>query len=198
MKDNFSVQAKTYAMFRPEYPNELIDFVLSKVNTKLLALDLATGNGQIAKKLSPHFDKVFATDISTKQLENAAQKDNIIYKLESAEQTEFEDGSFDLITIGQAVHWLDFSKFYPEMYRILKPDGIFAILGYGLLTTNPRADKIIRHLHDDILGPYWDKERQYVINEYKTVPFPFREIDAPAFQNAFEWLIEQLIGYLES
>src|SRR6478672_8900004 len=143
MKDNFSVQANAYARFRPHYPEEMIAAIVSHVKTKNVALDIATGNGQVAQQLSPYFTTVFATDISEKQIENAAPMPNIVYKVEAAEDTEFEDDQFDLITVAQAVHWLDFDHFYREVERILKPDGIFAVLGYGLLLTNPESDVII-------------------------------------------------------
>lgn len=198
MKDNFSAQAKKYAQNRPQYPDALIDYISSFASERHKALDLATGNGQVAQKLSGRFDLVFATDISQKQLDHAVQAPNISYKLEKAEHTSFEDNSFDLITVAQAIHWFDFSIFYKELYRILKPDGVFAVLGYGLFSTNERADKIIRHFYHDIVGPYWDAERRYVEENYETVPFPFKEIETIPWANDFEWTASQLFGYLES
>lgn len=108
MKDNFSKQAVDYSKFRPQYPEEMIEYILSFVNNKSSALDVATGNGQVAHKLSAHFEKVSATDISQKQLDNAIQADNIIYSKESAEKTSFQNHQFDLIVVAQAVHWFDF------------------------------------------------------------------------------------------
>lgn len=84
MKDNFSKQAVDYSKFRPQYPEEMIRYLISFVDNKSIALDLATGNGQVAHKLSAHFKNVFATDISQKQLDNAIQAENIIYQKESA------------------------------------------------------------------------------------------------------------------
>lgn len=198
MKDNFSAQAPKYAQYRPQYPQALIDYVCSFVQTHQHALDLATGNGQVAQKLSPHFEQVYATDISEKQLSKAVQVSNITYKIEKAEITSFDDHSFDLITVGQAVHWFDFSIFYKEVYRILKPDGIFAILGYALPVTNPRADAIISHFYRDIVGPFWDAERKHIDDKYTKIPFPFKEIETMPWQNDLEWTSAQLLGYLES
>ena len=198
MKDNFSKQAVDYSKFRPQYPDEMIEYIISFVNNKSTALDLATGNGQVAHKLSAYFKKVFATDISQKQLDNAIQADNIMYSKESAEKTSFENRQFDLIVVTQAVHWFDFDSFYKEIFRILKPAGIFAILGYGLFFTNPDSDKILRTFYYDIVGPYWDAERKYLDENYETIPFPFEEIPAQKFQNEFIWSFEILIGYLQT
>lgn len=198
MKDNFSAQAVSYAQFRPGYPDALIEYITSFAAEKDAALDLATGNGQVAHKLASHFKKVFATDISEKQLAGALKADNIFYRKEPAEQTSFEDDAFNLITVAQAVHWFDFSIFYKEVYRILKPEGVFAVLGYGLLSTNERTDKILRHYYYDIVGPYWDAERKYIDEGYQTIPFPFKEIETVNWSQSFTWSFEQLAGYLET
>lgn len=196
MKDNFSKQAVDYSKFRPQYPEEMIEYIVSFVNNKSIALDIATGNGQVAHKLSAYFEKIFATDISQKQLDNAIQAKNIIYIKESAEKTSFENQKFDLIVVAQAVHWFDLGLFYKEIYRILKPEGIFAVMGYGLFSTNPDSDKILQHFYYNIVGPYWDTERKYLDENYETIPFPFEEIPAQKFENQFSWSFEALIGYL--
>jgi len=115
MKDNFSAQAKTYATYRPNYSQEFIDYIASFVKNKTAALDVATGNGQVAGKLAKHFVTVYATDISRKQLDNAVPAGNIVYKVERAEATSFDDKMFDLITVAQAIHWFDFDAFYKEV-----------------------------------------------------------------------------------
>jgi ubiquinone/menaquinone biosynthesis C-methylase UbiE len=198
MKDNFSRQASEYSKYRPHYPNEMIDYLISFAKNKSTALDIATGNGQVAHKLSAVFEKVYGIDISQNQLDNAIQASNLVYKLESAEKTSFDKGTFDLITVAQAVHWFDFDLFYKEIYRILKPDGIFAVLGYGLFSTNTESDLIIHNYYCNIVGPYWDKERKYLDENYKTIPFPFDEIKTEGFENHFIWSFEELIGYLET
>ena len=78
-KDLFSGQAEDYALYRPAYPEELFTYILSFVTEKDVAWDCATGNGQSALPLSQYFEKVFASDISRKQLEQAPKKENIEY-----------------------------------------------------------------------------------------------------------------------
>ena len=183
MKDNFSKQAPEYSKFRPQYPDEMIDYLVSFVKNKGVALDIATGNGQVAHKLSRFFKTVYAIDISQNQLNNAIPTENIIYKVASAENTFFKNQEFDLITVAQAVHWFDFDLFYKEIDRILKLDGIFAVLGYGLFSTNADSDKILRDYYHNIIGPYWDSERIYLDENYKTIPFPFDEISTESFDS---------------
>jgi ubiquinone/menaquinone biosynthesis C-methylase UbiE len=198
MKDNFSKVATLYSQFRPSYPSALFDFLIPLVHSRRNAWDAGTGNGQVAGELANYFEKVFATDLSEKQIKNAVIKKNIIYKIESAEQTSFPGNEFDLITVAQAIHWFDFSKFYNEVKRILKADGIIAVIGYDLCKIDQQVDKIIDHLYSVILNSYWDKERKYIDEHYKTIPFPFIEIPSPVFISEYHWSLDQLIGFLNS
>jgi SAM-dependent methyltransferase len=198
IKDNFSSQAELYACYRPGYPVALYEFLYSIVPGSASAWDCGTGSGQVATVLADHFEKVFATDISEEQVNNAPPRENVYYSIQRSEQTNFPDSFFDLITVAQAVHWFDFNPFYQEVRRIMKPGGILAIMGYGLLKTHDAADEIILHFYQDILGPYWDKERKYIDENYQTIPFPFEEISSPQYTNFFNWTLDDLLGYFRT
>ena len=199
MKDNFSRQAEIYARYRPAYPQTLFDFILERVEKKEAAWDCATGNGQTAKELAKHFKKVFATDISQKQIDNAEKADNIYYSLQPAEKTDFENDKFDLITVSQALHWLDTGKFYEEAKRVAKKNAWISVWTYPTLTISPEIDELVIGKHyNETLGSYWDSERKYVDDNYATLPFPFAEIKAPVFQIVLYWTIDELTGYLNS
>lgn len=198
MKDNFSTQSSQYAKFRPRYPQALYDFLLKHVSETKTAWDCATGNGQVATELAKRFEQVYATDISEKQLANAPQLPNITYKVEQAEHTDFADDAFDLITVAQAIHWFKFDEFYAEVKRTLKPNGIFAAIGYGIMHITPEIDKVVHYLYQDILGDFWDEERKYIEDNYLNIPFPFKEIAHPDFEMTTEWNFDQLVGYLET
>lgn len=199
MKDNFSKHSRQYSTFRPTYPDEAIAFILDQVPTKTSVWDCGTGNGQLAGKLSPFFQNVCATDISDNQIANAVKRDNIIYEVVSAENVSFSENTFDLITVAQAIHWFDFDKFYDKVRLTLKSAGIIAVIGYNLMTIDEACDKIVWYLYSDILGDkYWDKERKYLDEQYKTIPFPFHEIQAPAFAQKVKWDLDELTGYLNT
>src|SRR5688572_10736278 len=198
MKDNFSSQADHYARYRPSYPPELFEFIIGHVKVKDMAWDCAAGSGQTAKALAPYFNKVFATDISQKQLDNAYQAANIFYSVQPAEQTIFLNNSFDLITVSQALHWFHFDEFYTEVIRIAKPEAILAAWTYSLLHISKEIDLLTEDFHYNILHNYWDDERKYVDDEYRNIPFPFKRIDTPVFKIEYRWTIEELEGYLNT
>ncbi len=198
-KDNFSTQAALYAKFRPKYPAELYDFVLEKVKNFNTAWDCATGNGQVASRLAETFEQVFATDISQKQLDNAHQAENIHYSIAQAEKTAFPDNTFDLITVGQAIHWFDFERFFQEVRRIAKPEAIFAAWGYGTLTIdNAQANTLFQDFYQTQIGEYWDSERRFIDEEYRSIPFPFEIMESPTFAMEYEWTLTELEGYLNT
>lgn len=198
MKDNFSLQSKDYANFRPRYPVALYDFLYSNLRSFERALDVATGNGQVAAELAKRFTTVYATDISKKQLAESPILPNVFYKAEAAEDASFPDHYFDLITVAQAIHWFDFDKFYAGVKRMLKPGGLVAVIGYGLISINEHIDPWLQHFYKNITGPYWDKERKYIDELYTTIPFPFTEIPAPHLQIAYSWTRQQFIGYINT
>lgn len=198
LKDYFSTQSKAYATFRPTYPEALFQFIFKHLASRNTAWDCATGNGQVAQYLSEHFKKVYATDISQQQLDNAFQADNISYSVSPAEHTSFADHQFDLITVGQALHWFDRNKFYTEVNRIGKPGSLLAVWGYAMLYVDPAIDKIILKFYNDIVGPYWDEARRLVEEEYKSVEFPFVEIPTPKFNIDVTWTLDHITGYFES
>ncbi|MCB0730356.1 MAG: methyltransferase domain-containing protein [Ignavibacteriae bacterium] len=199
MKDKFSVQSKIYADFRPTYPKELVGYISSYCKERTLAWDVGTGNGQFAFLLSEYFQKVYATDLSANQIENARQNSKIIYKVEHAEKSNFPDKQFDLITVAQALHWFNLEKFFTEVNRTLKPKGIFAAIGYSLIKISPDIDKVINDFYTNVIGKYWDPERKLVDEKYKNIHFPFNEItNNKHFKITADWTINNLEGYLNS
>ena len=198
MKDNFSKQSDLYSKFRPGYPKQLFEFLLPLLPVKKSAWDCGTGNGQLAVTLSKYFTEVYATDISAAQITNATKKKNIIYSVQSAEDTKLPDNKFDLITVAQAIHWFDFEKFYRQVNKTLKHGGIIAIIGYDVFKINKEIDLLINEFYRKTTGPYWDKERIHIDHHYTNIPFPFKEIDTPDFAMNYNWEFEQVIGYLNT
>jgi ubiquinone/menaquinone biosynthesis C-methylase UbiE len=163
------------------------------------AWDCATGNGQAAVLLAEHFELVQATDISEKQIANAQRHPRISYSIASGENSLFPDQSFDLITVAQAYHWFNFEAFESEAKRVLKPDGILAVWGYGLITCDDDSlNNLIKFFYENVVDPYWDPERKYVDEHYRTIPFPFDELPGKEFFIEQSWNLDDLSGYFNT
>lgn len=197
--DHFGNKSENYLNYRPNYPDELYQYLSSLVVEHDLAWDCGTGNGQAAVKLANYFKQVIGTDLNQAQLDVAIKKDNIHYYCWPAEKTEIPTASVDIITVAQALHWFNFDSFYEEVRRVAKPKGIIAAWCYALGSINDEIDIEIKNLYTNILGSdYWPKERRWIDNQYQTIPFPFSTISSPHFKIEKELDFQGLIGYLNT
>jgi SAM-dependent methyltransferase len=196
-KDHFSKQASLYAKFRPQYPQELFDYLESIVPSRELAWDCATGNGQAAVALASLFDRVIATDASEKQIANAQAHERVDYRVEPAEHSNLRSETVDLVMVAQALHWFDLERFYAEARRVLKPRGVLAASAYNLLHINETIDQVVNRYYYEVVGPFWPPERDFV-EQFDNLPFPFPRIDPPKFEMKADWNLEHLIGYLRT
>jgi ubiquinone/menaquinone biosynthesis C-methylase UbiE len=198
--DHFSSTSKQYSFSRPLYPDTLYKYLSDITLNKNTAWDCATGNGQAAIGLCKYFKNVIASDASKGQLDFGFNRDNIHYKMFPAEEANIGDNHIDLITVAQAAHWFDLDKFYNEVTRVGKSNGILAIWSYGMHQIDKDIDKISAKLNVNggILGKYWPKETNYVKDDYKTIPFPFKEITTPKFKMTVNWTLDELVNYMQT
>lgn len=197
-EDHFSQLASTYSKYRPTYPPKLFEYLASCCNEHRQAWDCGTGSGQAARSLAKYFQNVLATDASKEQLEQAPKHPKINYRVEPAEKVTLEDTSTDLVTVAAAVHWFNFEKFYAELKRVLKPNGIIAVWGYHLFSITPAIDKLLLKYYSEILKDYWPERFHYVDTRYSDLPFPFDELTPPKFEMITEWNLDQVAGFLSS
>jgi ubiquinone/menaquinone biosynthesis C-methylase UbiE len=196
--DHFSGHAPDYRTYRPSYPPELFAFLRSLVPHGERVWDCGTGNGQAAVALAEHFSEVFATDASEEQIKQAEPHRNVTYAVAPAEKCPLPDASVDLVTVAQALHWFDFTRFYAEVRRVCRPGGLLAAWSYDLHTVGPDLDPILARLQEEFVGPYWPPERVYVSERYRTIPFPFADVPPPAFTLTADWTLPQMIGYMNT
>ena len=198
-KDHFSGHADIYREARPTYPPALFEWLAQQAPDRELAWDCACGNGQATVALAAHFARVIGTDPSAAQVGNAQTLANIEYRIEPAEQATLRDSSVSLVTVAQALHWIDLERFYAEARRVLKPRGVIAAWTYADCSSGDAAiDRIKDRLFNDLTGPYWPPERVHVEAAYRTLAFPFDEIAAPAFVMSAHWNVDHLLAYFRS
>ncbi|MFK7864084.1 MAG: class I SAM-dependent methyltransferase [Pseudohongiellaceae bacterium] len=197
-QDHFSGHAQVYSDARPSYPDELFRFLASSVSCNRQAWDCATGNGQSAIGLAGYFDHVVATDGSSEQIAQAPSRPNIDYRVAVAEEHILPPASVDLVTVAQALHWLDLERFFPVVDAALKPEGVLAIWSYGIHTIDPAVDTVINRLYRETLDGYWTPERAMVEEGYRHIEFPFSPVENPGFSMSLQWSRPQVEEYLRS
>lgn len=119
--------------------------ILSKSKPKLI-LDVACGTGDFAiecVKLNP--DKIYGVDISSGMLEVGKKKikkkglENLLeFKLGDGEKLDFEDNTFDAITVAFGVrNFENLEAGLKDMLRVLKPSGKVVVLEFSTPTKFP-------------------------------------------------------------
>jgi len=197
-KTYFDDKAALYAAARPSYPPELFAYLASLTQDHTAAWDCATGNGQAALGLAQHFTRVDATDVSENQLANAFTHPQIKYAVHPAEGVPFEDNTFDLINVAQALHWFDFETFWPEVKRVAKPGAMFACYCYAWTTLDPNIDRLVESLIKDKVQSHWAPNNQMCWTGYANVDFPFDPLAAPKFELRNTWSVEQFLDYMHT
>lgn len=196
--DHFSRQATDYARYRPTYPAALYEYLASLTPEHDRAWDVGTGNGQAAIGLVHHFRSILATDPSEQQIRLALPHVRVMYRMARAEDSGLEDQSIDLVTVAQAVHWFDLDRFYAEVKRVVRPEGVIAVWCYNLTEITPEVDRVMESYYHDVLDEFWPPQIRWVDEHYRTLPFPFAEIDTPGFAVEVKWTVDDLFGYLSS
>ncbi|MCJ1411153.1 hypothetical protein MMC19_005241 [Ptychographa xylographoides] len=109
-----------------------------------------------------------------------SDKSNIQYRQSAAEEISFlDDESVDMVVAGQAAHWFDYPKLFPEMQRILRRKGTLAFWGYKdhVFVDHPKATDILNKYAygrgERCLGDYWSQPgRSIVQNKYRDIKPP--------------------------
>lgn len=123
---SFGSQAAAYAEHRPDYPSALFEWGLTGLRTvaDLKVADIGAGTGKLTQGLVALGVDVVAIEPDPAML---AQLKILFPDVEalpgSAEDTGLADNSVNAIFAGQALHWFDLNRAFPEFRRVLRPGG---------------------------------------------------------------------------
>lgn len=151
--------SQDYAKYRDIYPQQFYEKItaLGLCVSGQRVLDLGTGTGVLPRNMQKYGAEWTGTDISENQIEQAkrlSQGMDIDYYAMSAEELNFPDGSFDVITACQCFWYFDHEKLAPLLSRMLKPGGRIAVLYMAWL---PSEDRIAAASEELVLkySPNW-------------------------------------------
>ena len=143
------LHAKIYHKFRPIAPKIVVKKTIQYLQerTRLqngadkfqLMVDVGCGSGQATESFASYFEKIVGIDASANQIACASKKfPHIEYLVGKGESIPVDDETVDLVTSGQAVHWMDFPMFLGECHRVLKPNGCILLYGYDYIKLYPQ------------------------------------------------------------
>jgi SAM-dependent methyltransferase len=194
--DLFSGSAGSYARFRPSYPPALFAALAERAPHRKLALDCAAGSGQAAQGLAPFFARVVAADAAIGQLAAASPHPNVRFVSALAERCPLAAGSVALVTIAQALHWVDRPTFFREVRRVLGEGGVLAAWCYTLAEVGPDVDAVVRRFYDGTIGAFWLPGRRLVEEGYGSVKLPFEPFQLDGLAIERDLTLPEFVGYV--
>jgi SAM-dependent methyltransferase len=145
------------------------------------------------------FEQVVATDASAEQIGQLPAHPRIRRYAAPAEASGLEAGTVDLVTVAQALHWLPLPAFWDEARRVLRAGGIIAVWTYGNQQVDHAAiDGQVESFYRSVVGPYWPPERRLVETGYRTIDFPFAELESPVFDMSLAWPLPAFLAYVRT
>jgi len=149
----------------PTELQKLVEWISPKATD--IALDIATGSGNMALALAPHVNKIVALDMTLPMLHEAKknaqirQIANLKTTLGLAENLPFQNETFDIITLRLAMHHFDSpARASFEIARALKPAGRFVFVD-TIVPENPALAKEINRLEKLRDPSHGKNENQY-------------------------------------
>lgn len=155
-KNRFSIRAKNYAKYRPDYPEEIIDFLGEAVGLSKdsVIADIGSGTGISTRMFLDNGNTVYAVEPNENMrqaAEESLQTYGSFHSVDgSSESTGLKSESIDVITAAQAFHWFDPKPTRKEFLRILKNDGAVVLMW-----------NIRKRETDGFMGGYSDIVRRY-------------------------------------
>jgi len=185
----FKGAAEYYARYRPGYPPELIAQLAAAAGLDGTGrlLDLGTGTGQLAVPLAAHVEEVVAVDVEEEML---AQLPSTIRKVHGrAEDVDESWGSFRLVTIGRAFHWMDGPRVMERLARVTRQ---LALVGDS--HEYSEAQTTVLEITRELLGERPKMKQPTVRYDDALAQSPFDDVTLISVEVERTWTIEQLIG----
>lgn len=213
--DLFAGTAEWYAAYRPRFPQQLLDDLVSQCpdDGDRRLVDLACGPGTVCLNIHQHFDSVLAVDLEPDMIRTgdalgrAAGADNIEWRAARAEDVDLPSDSVDLITIGNAFHRLNRPFIAERALRWLRPGAVLAEAGSstGMTSGNEPWQRVVLDVYREWMAKAPNRPRtreprdptlattEQVLRDAGFVQVTKREVDVQ-----HSWSADDVVGCLFS
>jgi SAM-dependent methyltransferase len=143
---SFGSAAPAYEQFRPGYPDELVDEVLTYAGrTVRTALEIGAGTGKATRVFAGRGIAVIATDPDAAMLEELRKH---VPTTVAAVQVAFEDlpltSTYDLVFAAASLHWTEPADRWSRVAALLNPDGVFASFGGQMFLADKAVEEAVK------------------------------------------------------
>jgi SAM-dependent methyltransferase len=143
---SFGVMAEAYERFRPGYPGELFDLVMTYAGRPVrTALEIGAGTGKATRLFARPGLAVTATDPDADMLAELVKHVPADVRTRRAAFEDLSPGeSYDLVYAAAALHWTDPAGRWSRMADLVGPGGVFASFGGPLMPADPAVVEAVR------------------------------------------------------
>lgn len=129
--ERFTGFADRYDTHRPRPPAVLVDLLtqLAQVRRPRLVVDVGSGTGLSTRIWAGRAEKVIGMEPSADmrtRAEAATVSPEVTYLDGLSDCTGLPNACADVVTVSQALHWMEPEPTFAEVARILRPGGVFA------------------------------------------------------------------------
>lgn len=130
----FSDRANDYAKYRPTYPAAAIQQILQGVASldsevaDIKVADIGAGTGISARLIADQGASVWAVEPNEAMRSSATPHPRVTWIQGTAEQTNLDDRSVQIVLCAQSFHWFNKQAALVEFHRILTPNGRVALM----------------------------------------------------------------------
>ncbi|ASZ13882.1 class I SAM-dependent methyltransferase [Chitinophaga pendula] len=199
----FTNRADNYARYRPGYPIAVIEYLQQKIglHAGMDVADIGAGTGISSELFLKNGNTVYAVE------PNDAMRAKATALLQhypgfqpvkgTAEATQLEDGSMDIVFAGQAFHWFNQEEAKTEFKRIAKRDG-YVLLMWNIRKLNTGFAREYENLLATYGTGYTPSRRDVAAEDMNTAFFSPCRYEKVIFENSQELGYETIKGRLLS
>ncbi|MBT8213482.1 MAG: methyltransferase domain-containing protein [Acidimicrobiia bacterium] len=164
--EGFSADGWRYERGRAGYPADAVEWLVDNIGigTGSLVADIAAGTGKLTRELAGRCQVVAVEPVS--QMHEVLREITNVPVVEAvAEGLPFADGTFDAITIAQALHWFDKDRAGAELHRVLKPGTRLGLIWNARDRSHALVNALWSIMDEIESDAPWHQERERSTNE---------------------------------
>jgi len=132
--ERFSRVTDDYTKYRPGYPEGIVGVLTNEyaLSVSSVIADIGSGTGKLSKLFLDNGNTLYAVEPNLQMRQSAesifGENSKFISINGSAENSMLQNNLADFVVCGQAFHWFHVDKALIEFERILKKNGIVALI----------------------------------------------------------------------